>query len=156
MTVSTTAEYLGKWDWRFIEAAKFFAQWSKDPSTKVGAVIVDRDRRIVSVGYNGFPKGCSDAPELYADREVKYRRVVHAERNALLFACRSVKGCTAFTWPFAPCSACAAMLIQAGITRVVAPAPTPELKARWGADLEEAARMFAEAEVAFVQVEGKQ
>jgi dCMP deaminase len=153
MTVSTGADYLSKWDVRFLELAEFVGRWSKDNSTRVGAVIVDRERRIVSVGFNGFARGCSDAPELYADREVKLRRVVHAEVNAVLFAGRSVRGCTIYTTPFPPCAKCAAMLIQAGIARVVAPAPTPDLKARWGADLEEAARMFAEAEVAFVQVE---
>lgn len=156
MTVPTDRSYLSKWDVRFLELAEFIGTWSKDTSTRVGAVIVDRERRIAGVGFNGFARGCSDAPELYEDRETKLRRVVHAEVNAVLFAGRSVRGCTIFTHPFPPCSRCAAMLIQAGIARVVAPAPTPELKARWGADLEEAARMFAEAEVAFVQVEGKQ
>ena len=127
--------------------AALVASWSKDTSTQVGAVIVDADRRIVSVGFNGFPRGCDDSPELYADRERKYRRVVHAERNALLFACRSIKGCTLYTTPFPPCAPCAAMFVQAGIARVVAPSPSPGLAERWGAELAEAASLFAEAGV---------
>lgn len=136
-----------KWDTRFFELARCVASWSKDPSTKCGAVVVDPARRVLGTGYNGFARGCDDAPELYADRARKYLRVVHAERNALLFACRSVAGATVYTVPFPPCAQCAALLIQAGVARVVAPAPAADLAARWGADLAEAARMFAEAGV---------
>lgn len=143
-----------KWDRRFLELARLVGSWSKDPSTKVGAVIVDASRRVVSVGYNGFPRGCDDSPDVYADREKKYRRVIHAERNALLFCGRSVAGCTLYTTPFPPCAPCAAMFIQAGISRVVAPAPSAELAARWGDDLDAAADLFREAGVLLEHVEG--
>lgn len=140
------------WDSRFLDLARLVGSWSKDPSTKVGCVIVDPERVIVATGYNGFPRGCDDSPELYADRGRKYSRVVHAERNALLFACRPVKGCTVYTTPFPPCAGCAAVLIQAGIARVVAPKPSGELLDRWGDELREAAAMFAEAGVEVVEV----
>lgn len=142
-----------KWDRRFLALAEHIGSWSKDPSTKVGCVIVDPERVVVATGYNGFPRGCDDSPELYADRERKYRRIVHAERNALLFACRPVRGCTVYTTPFPPCAPCAAMLIQAGIVRVVAPKPSAELFDRWGGDLKEAAALFAEAGVELCLVE---
>lgn len=109
---------MNKWDIRFLDLAEHIATWSKDPSTKVGAVLAN-DRRVVSVGYNGFPQGVNDDPALYADREYKYEHVVHGEMNAILFAGRSVDGCTLYTIPFLPCSRCAAMVIQAGIWRVV-------------------------------------
>ena len=69
---------MADWHQRFLALAAHVGSWSKDPSTKVGAVIVRNDRTIVSVGYNGFPRHCDDDPELYADRTKKYPRTVHA------------------------------------------------------------------------------
>lgn len=137
----------GKWDLRFLELARLVASWSKDPSTKTGAVIVDREKRIVSVGYNGFPRGVHDLPDRYADRALKYKMVSHCERNAILFAHRPVKDCILYTWPFMSCSTCAGVVIQSGITECVAPVLPPELKERWGDDVEVAKIMFAEAGV---------
>ena len=75
-----------KWDSRFMEMAELVSTWSKDPSTQIGVVIVDPLRRIVSTGYNGFPRGLSDAPERYEERSVKYAHIVHGELNAILSA----------------------------------------------------------------------
>ena len=108
-----------KWDERFIELAKLVGSWSKDPSTQVGAVIVDTNNRIVSIGFNGFPKGVKDTEERLLDRDKKYAIVVHAEANALMFANSSVEGCTLYTYPFQPCSRCAGLIIQSGIKRIV-------------------------------------
>lgn len=109
-----------KWDLRFLELARLVSSWSKDPSTKVGAVIT-KGKRLISIGYNGLPMGVDDTDERLNNRELKYQLVIHGEKNAILFAERSVEGATIFTWPFLPCSVCAAFLIQAGIHRVVAP-----------------------------------
>jgi dCMP deaminase len=109
-----------KWDLRFIELANHVSSWSKDPSTKVGAVIVTEDRRVLSMGYNGFPRGCPDREEDYANREVKLKLVSHAERNALDNVDVSVRGCTLYTTHF-PCNECAKSIVQKGITRVVSP-----------------------------------
>ena len=136
-----------KWDQRFLELAKLVSSWSKDPSTKVGAVIAD-DRKIISVGYNGFPEGVLDTHERYHDRELKYKYMVHAERNALLFANTSVKGMTLYTYPFMPCSECAGMVIQAGIKRVVTLINTNE---RWQESFKITTNMFDEAGVKLVQ-----
>lgn len=108
-----------KWDLRFLELAKHISSWSKDPSTKVGAVIVDDKKRIVSLGYNGFPIGINDSYEKLENRETKLKIIVHAERNAIIFASRSLEGCTLYTYPFMPCSVCAGIVIQSGIKRVV-------------------------------------
>ena len=138
---------LPKWDKRFLKLAEHIAGWSKDPSTRVGAVIATINHRIVSIGFNGFPQHVDDADERYADRDLKYKLIVHAEANALLFANRAPGGCDLFTWPFPPCSRCAGLIIQAGIARVVAPVLTGERRERWAADCELARQMFAEAGV---------
>lgn len=143
-----------KWDRRYLELAKFVSGWSKDPSTKTGAVIVDSDRRVVSLGYNGFAKGVDDSTELYADREQKYRRVVHCEVNAVLFADRyRLQGATLYTYPFISCSRCAVQMIQAGIKRCVGPVLPAHLEGRWGEDLKLTRQMFQEAGVELHEVE---
>ena len=135
-----------KWDIRFLSLAEHVSQWSKDPSTKVGAVIVRPDRTILSVGYNGFPRGVKDWPERLADRDTKYPMTVHAEANAIIHG-GSAEGCTLYTWPFPPCCDCAGLIIQAGIKRVIAPSPTRDQRSRWGASFNLAMDMFKEAGV---------
>ena len=109
-----------KWDQRFLAMAGLVGGWSKDPSTKTGAVLVDAHKRVVSVGYHGFPAQVLDDERLQV-RELTYEIIVHAEVNALMFAQRALVGCTLYTFPFMSCSRCASMLMQAGITRHVAP-----------------------------------
>ena len=106
------------WDRRFLELASVVGSWSKDPSTKVGAVIVNENKQIVSMGYNGFPRGVRDDYRL-ENRETKYNLIVHAEANAIIHAKESLEGCTIYTDPFMPCSKCAGLIIQSGIKRVV-------------------------------------
>lgn len=134
------------WDKRFLGLAEHVAAWSKDPSTRCGAVIT-RGREIVSMGYNGFARGVADLEERYRDRQTKYAMIVHAEMNAVLHARQCLSGCTLYTWPFGPCSACAACVIQAGIARVVHPEPTAEQLSRWGDSFRLAATQFREAGV---------
>jgi dCMP deaminase len=117
--LKTQVERQEKWDFRFLSLAKEVASWSKDPSTKVGSVIVRADRTVASVGYNGFPRGTDDSEELYNDRAVKYERVVHAECNAILNAKEPLNGYTCYIWPLPSCANCAATIIQSGITSVV-------------------------------------
>ena len=139
-----------KWDNRFLELATMVSTWSRDPSTKVGAVIVDDHNRVVSVGFNGFPRGVNDESSRYDDRELKLKMVVHAEINAILFAKQPLDGCTLYTVPFQPCSRCAAQVIQAGIKRVVT---LKSVVLRWKDDFETAKMMFAEAGVALNRVQ---
>jgi dCMP deaminase len=108
------------WDRWFLGLAQYISTASKDPSTKCGAVIVDEDRRVVSVGYNGFPKGIKDNYRL-DDRSQKYELTCHAESNAIDFARADLLGCEIYTWPVQPCPRCAARIIQNNIVRVVAP-----------------------------------
>lgn len=137
------------WDRRFLEMATLTSSWSKDESTKCGAVIVDQKRRVVSLGYNGFPRGVLDDPVRLNNRDEKYRYVVHAELNAILAAPSSVAGCTIYVMPFPPCCDCAKAIIQSGIAKVVCPAEYPE---RWKESIEAAETMFGEAGVELVKV----
>jgi len=136
-----------KWDRWFLGMAEYVATASKDPSTRCGAVIVDRKRRVVAVGYNGLARGVTDDPARLHDRDTKLAVTVHAEVNAILFAGRDLTGCTLYAVPFASCSRCAAVVIQSGITRCVAPVTPPHLLDRWGRALELSAMMFREAGV---------
>lgn len=140
-----------KWDLRFVEMAKFVSQWSKDPSTKTGAVLVRPDRTIASVGFNGFPQGMRDDDALYAEREIKYSRVIHCEMNAVLF-CRDPLPLTGYTlYTTGPnCDRCAVHMIQAGIRRFVFPAASPEQYKRW--NLDRTMGYFLEAQAEVIQI----
>lgn len=146
VTVDPGKRTQGWWDLYFLRLAEHVSTASKDPSTRVGAVIAD-GKRLVSTGFNGFAQGCDDSPAVYADRDQKLSRVVHAEVNAILFAGRRLDGCTLYTVPFSPCDRCAGVVIQAGIKRVVAPACPPAIRERWAKSLESAERQFREAGV---------
>jgi dCMP deaminase len=134
-----------------LEMAEQVASWSKDPSTQTGAVITDPNSHIISVGYNGFAKGVKDTPNRYRQREkVKYPMVAHCETNAIIFAKRDLEGCTLYTVPFMSCATCAALVINAGIKRCVAPVLPKELKSRWGKQCALARMQFREAGVKLV------
>lgn len=142
-------EYRKKWDLRFLSMAKFIATWSKDPSTQVGAVIFDQQNRVVSVGYNGLPAGVEDKD--LNDREKKYKLIIHAETNAILFAKRDLTNCAIATYPFMPCSNCSSAIIQAGIKRVIYPSPDAEKALRWGDSFKLASDQFSEASVVLTE-----
>ena len=110
------------WDEYFMGLAHLSALRSKDPNTQVGACIVDEENKVVSIGYNGMPRGCQDN-KMPWEREggfltTKYAYVVHAELNAILNSPRSVKNCTLYVSLF-PCNECAKAIIQSGIKKVV-------------------------------------
>ena len=144
---------MADWQDRFLELAAFIAQWSKDPSTKTGAVIVRGDKSIVSLGYNGFPKFLDDSPHDYEDREIKYSKIIHAEMNAILYAKEPLYEAILFTWPFMSCDRCAVHVIQSGITEVVAPVCPPDLEVRWGPAFQRARDMYREAGVTLTEVQ---
>ena len=134
-----------KWDRRFLALAAHVAQWSKDPSSQVGAVIVRPDKSIASLGFNGFPRGLSDDPALYEDRESKYARVVHAEMNAVLSAHEPVRGYTLYC-SHPVCGGCAVHLIQTGLARVVWPDDIAySFQERWAESTRRSIALFTEA-----------
>ena len=140
------------WDYRFLDIAQRIAGWSKDPSTKVGAVAV-RDRRILATGYNGFPRGVADLSERLEDREQKLLRTVHAEANIVAQCSRygiSLEGASVYIWPFLPCSSCCTLLIQTGVERIVVPdMPIPD---RWLQSFSVSVELLQEASVDLVKL----
>jgi dCMP deaminase len=127
----------------FLGLAAYTATRSKDPSTKVGACVVREDRTIASLGYNGFPRAVCDDPARLHDRPTKHAFTVHAETNAILSAGGAVRGHTLYVAPLLPCPACAGVIIQSGIRRVVACQPLE--RPDWGPDITKT--MFREAGV---------
>jgi dCMP deaminase len=133
-----------KWHIRYLKLARLVASWSKDPSTKCGAVIVNANNQIVSTGFNGFPQGIQDNEDLLIDRNTKLMMTIHAEVNAILFARQPLDGCTIYTWPMHACSQCAATIIQSGISHHVT---IDNPNKRWEASHKIAEVMFNEAKL---------
>lgn len=140
---------LDKWDRRYIAIAHEVSLWSKDPNTKVGAIIADKQGRVVALGYNGFPRKVEDAEEKLRIRDLKYEMVVHAEVNAALIAGASTIGGTIYVHGAPICPRCASILIQAGITRAVARSPVPGTGIKWDKDGAIALELFEEAGIKF-------
>lgn len=144
-----------KWDVRYMELAKYVSSWSKDPSTKVGAVLVNHEQHLEFVGFNGFARGVDDTEARLNDRETKYQFVVHAEVNAILKAGRAARGASLYVWPsFAIpniCNECAKVAVQAGIKELIGylPDPTNPRAARWGQSISIAKMMFDEAGIVY-------
>lgn len=139
-----------KWIKRFLQLARMISTWSKDPTTKVGAVIVDPDKTVLSLGYNGFPRNVPDYPELYEDRDTKRMFVLHAEINAILNARgRDLRGSLIFiTHP--PCSACARAIAQAGISSVYI--LDQDLHPDWRSELQAAQSILEHAGIAIHRI----
>lgn len=139
------------WDQYFITMAYLVSMRSKDPSTRVGAIIVGPDREIRSTGYNGLPRGVKDLESRYLDKEYKYYACNHAEENAILHCARigvSVAKCTLYANWF-PCSYCTKAIIQSGISEVVFHEEFPgnNNSERWGRSMNIAKEMMSETGV---------
>jgi dCMP deaminase len=145
-----------KWDGRFMKLAREISTWSKDPSTCIGAVIVNDERRILATGYNGFPRNIEDTEERLNDREQKYPLIVHGEMNALmnaLYSGVSVKDSTIYVWGLPVCAECTKNVIQSGIKRVVITQPyrAPE---KWQKQWYELSKpMYDEANVSITYID---
>lgn len=136
------------WDELFMRKVYEIATKSKDPRTKIGAVLV-RDNHAILEGYNGFPKGVSDEFGRYSDKETKYKFVVHAEANSVLIAARfgiSTEGCTLYTQGI-PCNECTKTVIQAGVKEIVVHKQWPNLYSspKWSESIKVSKTMLAEA-----------
>lgn len=143
LLLPTRKEKFSSWDIAFMRMAVTWSDRSKDPSSKVGAVIA-KGKDFISPGFNGFAKGVLDLPERLQNRDIKYALTLHAELNAILFSKRDLAGTTLYcTHP--PCERCAAIICQTGISRVVYVEPSEEFKSRW--DLTWTKVQFREANV---------
>lgn len=135
---------MNKWDKRFMDLAIYISSWSKDKSRKVGAVIVDINwKTVVSLGYNGFPRGINDNNLERYKRPQKYAWTEHAEKNAILNADRRLNGCAIYV-PWHPCSGCSRAIINSGISLIVCSKPDFDHH-KYGKDFEIASEMLNEA-----------
>ena len=147
-----TLTLLNKWDARWLEIAGVVSTWSKDPSTKIGAIAV-KDKRLIATGYNGFPRNIEDLDDRWNNREEKYKYVVHAEMNCIYNANyhnQSLKGSTMYIVGLPVCHECAKGIIQAGVVRVVAEFKDAPLK--WARSTEITEKMFKEAGIIYDQI----
>ena len=144
---------ISKWDEKYIDLARYFSTWSKDPNTKVGAVVIGKQGQILAQGYNGFPRGVLDTKERLEEREVKLKYVVHAEQNCIYNASHhgaSLHGSTLYVHGLPVCNECAKGVVQVGIKRVVMKFPA-EISASWDESFFYSSSMFKEAGVAFTR-----
>jgi dCMP deaminase len=146
-----------QWDRRYLDLAEFWAnKCSKDPSTKVGAVLVNWQENKEFLGYNGFPRKVNDNPERYNNRDLKLKMVVHAEVNAILKAGDYARGSTLYVFPSFSnppiCNECVKLAIQQGVKEIVGYEIEPNDKARaarWKESIDIARQMCDEAGVKY-------
>jgi dCMP deaminase len=141
-----------EWHKKHLELAKHISTWSKDPSTQIGAVIASQTGQILSLGYNGFPRGIADTDDRLNDREQKYQLIVHAEMNAIYNATLngvSLRDSTLYVHGLPVCKACALGIIQVGIKLVVMPELQP-MSNTWAESWEKTKQLFTEANVAWM------
>ena len=141
-----------KWDKRYIELAAHIAEWSKDPSRKIGSVAVGDKGQVLAQGYNGFPRGIADDESTYVNRVTKYERVVHAEMNCIYNATyngTSLDGATLYIHGLPVCSECAKGIIQVGIKRVVTKEIDDSMPERWVQSNKLTKMLFEEAGVQY-------
>jgi dCMP deaminase len=143
--------FMDKWDRRYLDVADLAAEWSKDPRAKVGAVVADRHRRVVALGYNGFAVGVEDSIDRLYDQDQKLDLMVHAEQNAMLIAGRNAEQGTIYVAGKPVCSRCAGVIIQAGIKRVVGEWPA-DPASKWFKPGHIAIQMFEEASLEYVHI----
>lgn len=144
------------WDQRWMDLARFIAAWSKDRSRKVGAVIVDDRNAVISLGWNGFPRGLDDDVDERHQRPSKYAWTEHAERNSILNAAANghrTAGCRIYV-PWYPCADCARAIIQAGIVEVIGIEPDWS-DPTYSADFAVVREMLAEAGVGVRFLDGE-
>lgn len=152
--------FSNKWNYRFMALAWHISNWSKDPNTKVGCIVVGPDKEIRSQGYNGFPRGVKETAKRQT-RPTKYIFCEHAERNAIFNAVlfgASLKGCALYvTMP--PCAECARAIIQSGIKTVFflkrSDGDNVDIANNWRETLKDALHMFNEAGVKYTALDRK-
>lgn len=122
--------------------------WSKDPRRKVGCVFVRDGKREVAKGYNGLPGSLSDSLDRLRDPTFKDKVILHAEKNAIIYAAKygiSPQGCTAYV-TYHPCATCASMLIEAGIAKIICPSPF-SASDKWISDFKLSSDILHEAKI---------
>jgi len=144
---------INKWNQRYFNLAEEVSTWSKDPSSKIGAVIVGTKGQIISQGFNGFPRGINDSNERYNNRAEKYKFVVHAEKNSIFNAIHngaSTNGATIYIFGLPVCHECAKGIIQCGISKVFCKmSKEKRMNSKWNESEEITKIMFKEANIEY-------
>lgn len=146
---------MNTWAKRYMEMAQQISTWSKDPNTKVGAVIVGNKGQILTQGYNGFPRKIKDTPARLNDRDTKLKYVVHAEMNAIFNASLNgvcLDGATIFIYGLPICHECAKGIIQVGIKKAVIQKQFPGMKDVWKESCSLGVKILEEANVTVIEV----
>jgi len=137
-----------------MEMARLVSTWSKDPSSRVGAVAVEDNGRVLATGWNGFPRGVEDTEERLSDRATKLLYTVHAEMNCVYnagYVGSSLRGSTLFVYGLPVCSECAKGVIQSGVRLVVM--CHDNLRPEWAMSHARSLEMFAEAGVEIMRID---
>lgn len=143
-----------KWVKRYLDLAQAVSTWSKDPSTKIGAVAVGSQGQIISQGYNGFPRGIIDSDNRLSVKEEKYKFVVHGEMNCIYNACLnglSLKDTTLYVYGLPVCSECAKGIIQVGIKTVITQYDNTNLNPKWADSNILTKQLFSETDVVYLE-----
>lgn len=153
----THSPFRFKWNQRYMKLAQEVSTWSKDPSTKVGAVAIGDKGQVLAQGYNGFPRGVRDVEERLEDRDQKYKMMVHAEMNCIYNATyngTSLDGAELYVYGLPVCSECAKGIIQVGIKKVIM--QETRIPDRWIESSSLSTKLFNEAGVdwGFLTAEG--
>jgi len=146
---------MNKWAKRYMEMAEQVSSWSKDPNTKVGAVVVGSKGQILAQGYNGFPRRIRDTAARLNNREKKLQYVVHAEMNAIFNASLngvSLDGATIFIYGLPICHECAKGIIQVGIKKAVIQKQFPGMKDSWKESCSLGVKILEEANITVIEV----
>jgi dCMP deaminase len=148
------SNYSDAWNLKYIELAKKFASWSKDPSVKVGAVAIGSKGQVLSQGYNGFPKKFNDTLNIYENSELKKQYIIHAEMNCIYHATLngiSLEGSTLFVYGLEVCHECAKGIIQVGIKEVVTYSPKPP-KDKWVKSFKTSTELLAKSNINYIKL----
>ena len=148
------SNYSDSWNLKYIQLAKKFASWSKDPSVKVGAVAIGSKGQVLSQGYNGFPKKFNDSINIYKNSELKKEYIIHAEMNCIYHATLngiSLEGSTLFVYGLEVCHECAKGIIQVGIKEVVVYSPEPP-KDKWVKSFKTSTELLAKSNINYIKL----
>jgi len=141
-----------KWADRYMKLAQVISTWSKDPSTKVGAIVVGHNGEILSQGYNGFPRKIKDTNNRLNNRSEKYKYIIHAEMNAIFNASLngvSLQNSSIYIYGLPICHECAKGIIQVGIKKVII---HKQIKDNWQESCQIAQEMLIEAGVTIIEI----
>ncbi len=143
---------MSNWNERFMGIAQYVATWSKQ-GHPIGAVIVRKDRNIISTGYNGFPNKIKDTPKRLKDKALCRELCIHAEQNAILHAKCDLTGCSLYVYGYMCCSKCALLIIQSGITKIYyKDLPGHSVSEYWKKDFELSKQLLKEAKVKIIKM----